>query len=53
MTTLVITGALVLFLNTGLVGATPLGESATPLFDGFTVRLRRGHERGAARSRRH
>ena len=26
-----------LFLNTGLVGATPLGDSATPLFDGFTV----------------
>jgi ethanolamine permease len=37
MTTLVFTGAIVLFLNTGLVGATPLGDSATPLFDGFTV----------------
>ena len=35
MTTLVITGALILVLNTGVVGATPLGDSATPLFDGF------------------
>jgi ethanolamine permease len=37
MTTLVITGVLTLFLNTGVVGATPLGDSATPLFDGFTA----------------
>src|SRR5688572_10645168 len=37
LTTLIFTGAIVLFLNTGLVGATPLGDSATPLFDGFTV----------------
>src|SRR6185436_7001735 len=37
MTTLLITGALTLFLNTGVVGATPLGDSATPLFDGFTT----------------
>jgi ethanolamine permease len=37
MTTLVITGVLILFLNTGVVGADPLGGSATPLFDGFTV----------------
>jgi ethanolamine permease len=37
MTTLMFTGAIVLFLNTGVVGATPLGDSATPLFDGFTV----------------
>jgi ethanolamine permease len=37
MTTLLITGALTLFLNTGVVGATPLGASATPLFDGFKV----------------
>ena len=36
MTTLLVTGVLTLFLNTGVVGATPLGESATPLFDGFT-----------------
>jgi ethanolamine permease len=35
MTTLVITGAFILVLNTGVVGATPLGDSATPLFDGF------------------
>jgi ethanolamine permease len=37
MTTLVITGVLTLFLNTGVVGADPLGGSATPLFDGFTA----------------
>jgi len=36
MTTLLITGVFTLFLNTGVVGATPLGDSATPLFDGFT-----------------
>ncbi len=36
MTTLLITAILTLFLNTGVVGATPLGDSATPLFDGFT-----------------
>jgi ethanolamine permease len=35
MTTLLITAALTLVLNTGVVGATPLGDSATPLFDGF------------------
>ena len=35
MTTLVVTGALIFLLNTGVVGATPLGGSATPLFDGF------------------
>ncbi|GIV00607.1 MAG: amino acid ABC transporter permease [Actinomycetota bacterium] len=35
MTTLVITGALTLFLNTGVVPAGELGVSATPLFDGF------------------
>jgi ethanolamine permease len=37
MTTLLVTGILTLFLNTGVVGATPLGDSATPLFDGFTA----------------
>jgi ethanolamine permease len=37
MTTLVVTAAGILLLNTGIVGATPLGDSATPLFDGFTV----------------
>ena len=37
MTTLLVAAALTLFLNTGVVGATPLGDSATPLFDGFTV----------------
>ncbi len=37
MTTLVITGALTLFINTGVVGAQALGPSATPLFDGFKV----------------
>jgi ethanolamine permease len=36
MTTLVITGALTLFLNTGVGGgAATIGLSATPLFDGF------------------
>jgi ethanolamine permease len=35
MTTLVITAALTLFLNTGVVPASQLGVSATPLFDGF------------------
>ncbi len=35
LTTLVVTAVLTLFLNTGVVGATPLGDSATPLFDGF------------------
>jgi len=36
MTTLVITGALTLFLNTGVDGgAKDIGVSATPLFDGF------------------
>ena len=36
MTTLVITGALTLFLNTGVNGgAKDIGVSATPLFDGF------------------
>jgi ethanolamine permease len=36
MTTLVITGALTLFLNTGVGGgAAEIGVSATPLFDGF------------------
>jgi ethanolamine permease len=35
MTTLLITGALTLFLNTGVVPASALGGSATPLFDGF------------------
>jgi ethanolamine permease len=36
MTTLVITGALILFLNTGVNGgAQDIGVSATPLFDGF------------------
>ena len=36
MTTLVITGALILFLNTGVGGgARAIGVSATPLFDGF------------------
>jgi ethanolamine permease len=33
--TLVITAFLTLFLNTGVVGSTPLGESGAPLFDGF------------------
>ncbi len=37
MTTLLVAGALTLFLNTGVVGADPLGGSATPLFDGFTT----------------
>jgi ethanolamine permease len=38
MTTLVITGALTLFLNTGIDGgAKDIGVSATPLFDGFTA----------------
>ncbi len=37
MTTLMFTGAIVLFLNTGVGGATPIGDSATPLFDGFTA----------------
>jgi ethanolamine permease len=36
MTTLVVTGALTLFLNTGVDGgAKKIGLSATPLFDGF------------------
>jgi ethanolamine permease len=36
MTTLVFTGALILFLNTGVGGgAEAIGVSATPLFDGF------------------
>jgi ethanolamine permease len=36
MTTLVVTGALTLFLNTGVDGgAKDIGVSATPLFDGF------------------
>ena len=36
MTTLLITGALTLFLNTGVGGgAAEIGVSATPLFDGF------------------
>jgi len=35
MTTLVVTGVLTLFLNTGVVPAADLGVSATPLFDGF------------------
>ena len=36
MTTLLITGLLVLFLNTGVGGgAAEIGVSATPLFDGF------------------
>jgi ethanolamine permease len=33
--TLVITAFLTLFLNTGVVGADPLGVSGAPLFDGF------------------
>jgi ethanolamine permease len=37
MTTLLLTAALTLVLNTGVVGADPLGGSATPLFDGFTA----------------
>ncbi len=35
MTTLLVTAVLIFLLNTGVVGATPLGDSATPLFDGF------------------
>jgi ethanolamine permease len=36
LTTLVVTGALTLFLNTGVDGgAASIGTSATPLFDGF------------------
>jgi len=36
MTTLVVTGALTLLLNTGVDGgAASIGKSATPLFDGF------------------
>ncbi len=36
MTTLLVTGALILFLNTGVGGgAAEIGVSATPLFDGF------------------
>jgi ethanolamine permease len=38
MTTLVFTGALILFLNTGVDGgAADIGVSATPLFDGFVA----------------
>jgi ethanolamine permease len=37
--TLVLTGFGVLFLNTGVVGADPLGGAAEPLLDGFRVTL--------------
>ena len=41
MTRLVITGALTLFLNTGVGGgAGEIGMSGTPLFDGFNGGLR-------------
>ncbi|MGH8958092.1 MAG: amino acid permease, partial [Acidimicrobiia bacterium] len=46
MVTLVITGALVLFLNTGVTGAEAIRTSGEPLLDGFRVIL--GSETGAA-----
>jgi ethanolamine permease len=46
MVTLVITGALVLFLNTGVTGAEAIRASGEPLLDGFRVIL--GSDTGAA-----
>ncbi|MEX0946377.1 MAG: amino acid permease, partial [Acidimicrobiia bacterium] len=46
LVTLVITGFLVLFLNTGVTGAEAIRESGEPLLDGFRVIL--GSETGAA-----
>ena len=46
MVTLVITGALVLFLNTGVTGAEAIRTSGEPLLDGFRVIL--GSGTGAA-----
>jgi ethanolamine permease len=46
LVTLVITGVLVLFLNTGVTGAEAIRTSGEPLLDGFRVIL--GSETGAA-----
>ena len=49
MTTLVITGALTLCLNTGVNGgALDIGVSATPLFDGFKAVFGEGTRRSCS-----
>ncbi|PDQ34714.1 MAG: amino acid ABC transporter permease [Candidatus Lumbricidophila eiseniae] len=46
--TLIVTGLLVLFLNTGVVGAGKTGESGEPLLDGFRVIFGDGAKSAAA-----
>ena len=53
MTTLVLTGALVLFLNTGLVGGDAAGRFRDAVVRRVQGRLRRWHQRRAARAVRH
>ena len=51
--TLIVTGLLVLFLNTGVLGAEATGVAAEPLLDGFRAIVGRPARRGARAVRPH